>query len=39
MRRLAASAVEPYGMSAEEFAALTQRVVGYTEQVRVIGHG
>jgi hypothetical protein len=26
-------------MSAEEFAALTQRVVGYAEQVRVIGQG
>jgi hypothetical protein len=39
VRRFAASAVEPYGMSAEEFAALTQRVVGYAEQVRVIGQG
>jgi hypothetical protein len=26
-------------MSAEEFAALTKRVVGYAEQVRVIGQG
>ncbi|MEQ7124521.1 hypothetical protein ABN034_08350 [Actinopolymorpha sp. B11F2] len=34
VRRFAASAVEPYGMAPEEFAALTERVVGYTDQVR-----